>query len=1019
MKRLNRRQGSLFVGLAATGLSLMLSFNAQAGESSAASSVASSGASSGASSTNVDDQARELLIQKLTGIKATIATSDSAYTALTLRLADLHAERARVNSMNELSSGCTVCNAGKDDRVKALGYYQEVVGKVGESSRGKVLTQIGHLYEMTGNEAKAISTYEAILKEEKNPAALAEAHLSLGEVFFKRRSYAPARAQFQAVMNEPQASSRGLAAYRIAWCEFNEGQLQSAIDGLISILKTPSLLNRGSGAEVVQVDKQFQEEVSHDLATFVARRGATLHDGEVVYELSPDSAKLGHISYLAGEAERLGQIQPALQLWRFSQEHQTNPQAKLEGFVRLAQLEMEQKLLTEAIRDFDLALALWPQTPACSNGDGCKELKLRMRKLVTDWNRAEKKTPTEALLSAYRDYLKVFPTEADMTIWSAKVASDLKQYPLAVDLYLTAAKLNSDNLEPGLLGAIESAELAKDNGLLNTAYDSYLKMSKVRSKALEVQYQKAHLLYDKGDNAAAADALREVALSTEGGKGPEAAKVRRQAADLSLDTLVLLKDDKRLESWSDEYAKAFPSGASEFAAISRKSVLTQSTAAAAKGEAGYAEAWATLAKFDASGASQEEKTTYLKNKLVLAEKMHRFADARQASEDLLRQPNLTVADRQYALSRKAWLAELVLDFGTALDATEKLSGTEIKNDQKMLKLAMFAELAMKDPKPFYSQFLKESKDEEKNAAIAAQLVRESKEPLKEIEKNRVALSKRPELLADLYLDVYATTGSLDLAKKSLKVPKVPETAAGKVLARAVLLDEFAKFKTKITAHQLDGSTQKKLSQTLKTRVALLDESEKFATRAIASGDWTSQLVTLDLVAKQSDRFYQDLLSLPVPAGLTGEDEQQYLSLLSQQAAPHKTRATDVGKKVSEFWADDKAIAQLDESLKQETGARHALLVKEVKLVAETAPDARKTQLTAMIERPVGTTLAAGEARPTLAALEGARQAVRETPLNRANLEKLLVLEKQNGSSPMVAYLERRIQSTSESPKEKD
>jgi len=988
---------------------------------------------------SVDPKTRDLLIEKLTQVYLNLAPSDAAKVGITLRLADLHAERARLDAMKDLESGCTVCEAGKADRKKALSYYQEVLPKVPESSLGKVMAQVGHLYEMTGNEKDAVATYEKILKAPNAPTeAVSEANLSLAEVYFKRHDYARARSYYSAVLANANGGSRGLAAYRMAWCDFNSGKHDEAIAGLKKILTTPELQSKAGGtAGVAQIDKQFQEEVSRDLATFMARKTVTVEDAKSLYDLSPDSAKLANASYLAAECERLGQPQSAIAIWRFVQEKQSKPSARLEGHVRLAQLEMEQKQTEAAAKDFDSAVALWSQMGQCADQD-CTELHARMRKFVTDWNRNEKKQPSEGLLSAYQTYLKAFPQEADMNLWAGKVAQDLKQYPLAVQLDMKAAQLASsgegtvgaaaateqpssqagvkkasaaktvggisskDVIEAGLLQAIEAAELSKDNKLLATAYDSYLSLSKERKKALEVQYQKAHLIYDAGDYAAAAQALREVALSTTTGS----ADVKAQAAQLSLDSLVLLKDDTKLEAWSQEYAKAFPKDADDFRGISRKSVLTQAAAEATKGDkASLEQAWATLSRFDLSTAKPADKAAYYKNRLILAEKLGKFSEARDSVENMLRTPGLTTADQQYALSRKAWLAEMVLDFDTALATTQKLNGDGLSKDQKALKLAMYAELASKDPKPYYAEFLKASKDDDKNVAITAQLVRDAKDPLKEIEKNKAILSKKPEVLADLYMESYARTGDMAIAKKAVSNPAIAATPSGKALIRSIVLDDYAKLQKKIAAHQIDASTQGKMAKSLKARIALLDEAEKLASKAVESGDWTSELVTLDLLGKQSERFYQEVLALPVPAGLSDEEQSQYLQLLSQQAAPHQLKANDVSKKVSEFWDNKDAMAQLNAAAASETGARRIMVMKEIAALDAVAPQAKKAQLDTMLamQEP-------SKEVPTLASIEGARQAVRENPLDRAKIQALLNLEKKTGprAATMVAYLEGRL-----------
>lgn len=972
-----------------------------------------------------DKATRDLLIQKLTQVYATLAPADSARTALTLRLADLHAERARQDAMAELQNGCTVCNAGKEDRQKALRYYQEVLPKLNDQQVAKVLPQVGHLYQMTGQEKLAVEAYERVIREGKQPEAIAEAHLALAELAFKKRDYSQAKPNYLKVLAIPQASSKGLAAYRVAWSDFNQGNLDAAIEGLKKVLTTPELSSRSATGGVVQVDKQFQEEVSRDLATFLARRSVSTEDAKLLYDLSPDTAKLPNLIYLAGEVERLGQVKAAVDLWRFSQERQSKPRAKVEGHLRIAQLEMELKNSKAAGQEFDLAMNLWGGAIGQAEDDQAKEMKARLRKLVLDWNRQEKKAPSDELAAAYRVYLKTFPQEADMTLWSAQVSRERKEYADAVSLYNKGAELYSqlakvsakpdekkvatEGLENSLLGAIETAEISKDSTLLMSAYDSYLALSLDKKREIEVLYQKANISYQKQDYAVAAEKMREIAYLTSA-KSPDALKIRMQAADLALDSLVILKDDEKIEKWAKDFAGLFPKEASDYAKVARKSVLTQAAALASVTESSAApdfeRAWQVLARFELATSTPEDKIAYFKNRLVLAEKTKRFAEARDSAEQLIKLPGVTAEDRQFALSRKAWLAELILDFDSALLATEQIQATkDVPEDQRLLKLAMYADLANRDTKPYLAKYLGVSRDEDRTITIASQLVRESKEPLKELEKQRVTLLKKPEVYARLALEIAAKLGNSDVAKAALAQKGVVGTEAGRLLARMVILDEAQGIKSKFSAHVVDGSNQKKLAQTLKARIAMIEALEKIASRAVESGDWTAQLSTLDLLGKESERFYSEILSLPVPAGLSAEDEQQYLALLSQQAAPYQIKSQDVKKKVEEFWSNKSAVAALEASLVSSTGALRALVVKEVGLLAAIAPEAIKPQLDALAARPE----ANAEIQPNLAEIEKARQAVRESPLSVERLNALLQLERQAGRVSMVSYLEGRIQ----------
>ena len=68
-----------------------------------------------------------LLIDKLTKVFLKLPEGSPTKSKLTLRLADLHAERGRLLAKEDLENGCVECTAGKEDRKQALEYYQYVL----------------------------------------------------------------------------------------------------------------------------------------------------------------------------------------------------------------------------------------------------------------------------------------------------------------------------------------------------------------------------------------------------------------------------------------------------------------------------------------------------------------------------------------------------------------------------------------------------------------------------------------------------------------------------------------------------------------------------------------------------------------------------------------------------------------------------------------------------------------------------------------------------------------------------
>jgi tetratricopeptide (TPR) repeat protein len=947
---------------------------------------------------DMDLATQNVLIDKLEKIYQTLPNSDSAKVGVTLRLADLYAERARRVSVASVD-GCADCKEPGKDREKALRLYSEVLPKAPESSRPKVILQMGHLQQMNGNEAKAIALYEQNLHVENDPQLQAEANLSLAEIYFKRRQFPKAIQHYDLVLKNPAATSKGLAAYRRAWSYYNIGQIPQAISELEKVLTTPELLSR-SGSAQASIDNQFHEEVSRDYSTFLAKASVTKDKVNQLLKLSPKSTRLANGQNLAFELERTGKRDEALLAWEVVGEQLSVPSEKLAAQLSMAQLYLDKQNKADALKKYEFAMQSW-KDQGYKDTTAEQELKRRARHFVVAWNQIEKKDTTPELLSAYENYLAMFPSDVDAQLFAAQTATQQKNFKAAWDHYMAARaellkdqnnKEAKDKLETVVLRQIEIAEQMKDPAIADLAYDSYIQYSPKKTKLLEVQYQKAHALYDKADYAKASEELRNLALNSKGNP-----TLRKQAADLSLDALVLIKDDSKLVAWAKDYEKAFPNNKSDFSQIIQKTTLTKSAALA---EANPAEALAALGDFDPSKATAEDKVKFYRNKLILAEKTGHIKEASSAADSLLALPQASAADKELAYGRKAYFAELRLDFTTAFAATEKLEKS-LPVDEKNFKLAVFAELAGRQSAPFYMNYLAQTKDAERKPLVAAELVRKSKNPDVEIEKVKNVLTSNPALLAQLYAEAYAKTGKEALLKKVVGDAKLKDTDAGKLLQRQAFLKDFAAMKKPLAADKLDTKNQSKLAASIKRRAALLVKAEDFVKRSIQSGDWTAQLLAIDLIAREADRFYQDLLSAPMPAGLTPEEEQEYMQILSQQAMPYQTKAAEAKTKVGQFWGDSNWQEGLTNSWRQQDLRK--LINVEVAALKEIAPAEQIAKLETFKEETVL------KERPSVQEIQAARQKVFDNPMDKTALEGLLQLERKSDNLAMSAYLANRIE----------
>lgn len=944
-----------------------------------------------------DDSATQgFLIEKLQRVYTNLAPNDSSKVPVTLRLADLLAERARIASMKELESGCTVCDAGLADREKAVRLYQEALPHAPESGKGRVLVQIGHLYELLGNEKEALQFYQETSKSAQQVSAVAEANLSLAEIHFKRNRFAEAKKYYSLVLNEKAAGSRGLAAYRLAWCELNLGGLNAGIEGFKTILKTPELQSKNGGVQA-QADHQFMEEVSRDLATWISRTESASAQVEELYKLSPESSRQSNLMTLALELERTGKKAEAAKVWATVQSRASQPEVRLEAQVRLVYLVFDEKNTDPSLKNLETAVAQWQDLKGCGKPD-CTELRKLLRGFVTNWNQTEKKAPSESLLHAYEVYLRQFTDDGEMVLWGAQVAKERKQWAIAARMMESAAQAfiaekNQSKLESVLLTNLENAELSKEPALWERAAQVYLEKSQQKTKFYEVRYQQVHHIYDAGDYAKAKAGLLELVGANE---APRALRV--QAAHLTLDTMALLRQDAEISTEANRFATLFAGAeAKDFKEIQQKALMNRVAVLASADAEG---AWTQLSQIDINQAKPEDRKVYLKNKIILAEKTKRFDLAGASVDDYLSLKDLTAEEKEFALAKKAWLAELRLDFATALKSTQALA-TSLQPDQKALKLALYADLSGGESRGFYQQFLTISKDDEAKSAIALQMIRTAKDPLVELEKHSTILSKNPEQLARIYVEIYAKNQDEKVLKKARADKRIEKTNWGMSLARIELLKELSPIAEKLKVMKLDSKNQKSLAVTIKSRAAELDRLEKSVAKAIQNGDWTSQLVSLDVLAKESERFYQEILSLPMPQGLTADEESQYLNLLGQQASPYQNRAATAKAKVEEFWKTAGWKDSLQKSL-NDSGEMSVLVKNEITALKMAAQGPQLEQLN-QIQNPSFT-----EGRPTRESLEAARGDLRQNPFDRNRIEQLLTLEKQNKNFAMIQYLEERL-----------
>lgn len=987
----------------------------------------------------LDVQSQTLLIDKLSAVALRLPDQDASKGKILLRLADLHSERGRALAKKDLESNCTQCTGGQDDRKRALDYYQMALPKLTGATKKRVQTQVGHLYELLGQTNEAQRFYTQVVNQggrsagdtsapgaSRNSSGVgvgdeinggasrsegtSEAHFSLAEIYFKKNQFAKAKKAYEQSLAEKSFTRRGLANYRIAWCDYNQGQIPAALRRLEKILTSDQLLTRG-GESLINKDEDFQGEVAKDYTVFVSHKGTiSAADIQKVADLSPQSTRLENVTFLAKELERLGQVDGAIAAWKQLIPQTSQPVDRVEALVYLGGVQLQAKRYDETLDSFKAALSNYKAMGDCSS-DQCSELISRMRQIVLDWNRMEKTSPSDNLVQAYSAYVAFAPQDHEALRLGIQVALQRKDYSLAKQWNQNLIQqLGEGKNSKALLRAIEIAELSGDKSALEQAQRFYVTRVPAGEKSAEVLYNLAHLEYDKKNYEPAFTQFNNL-VEQQG----VSQKLALQSAELALDSLVLLKDDVRIEKYAQAYGSRFPAQAARFQKMSRQAILSQAAGLAqlassssssssvgqssSQGEGAskraLSQAWDTLERFQSERASVSEKTSYLKNKVILARKLGRYDDLLTGVNELLSLKSLSPEDRRFAHENKVYVSELKLDFKSALTSYKTI------NQGKWIELARLSDLAESNSRPYYLRFLRNQPKPAMARGVCGQLIKKSSIYDPELKVCYSFLKEQPQYFSELFLSSFSKDGQFEKGLAFLRKNGLLKTPAAGILLREQKFRSIQPHLNRLVGHKLSVNPQN-VGASIQRRNQLLSSFEQKIAPLVESGDWSLQVFLLSHLRTEQLRFYNELIQLPPPEGLSPEEQQQYVTLLGGQAQPFKSKADQLELKLNEIsrspWGLDGLLADYHngEGKVQELLAGHIAKVQSV-VSAELSE-----QIFTVPRKEIQ------GAVPSLAQLEQARQKVQARPYDRSALAQLLKLEKGRGYNPIVQYLQSRM-----------
>jgi hypothetical protein len=947
---------------------------------------------------------QDLVIEKMEKALSALDNKDSSFAPSQKRYADLLAERARTRFMQEIEANCDGCKGSKEDRQKAIKIYEQIYSQIDVNEHGSILFQLAHLYEMAGNTDKSIEVFEKLLKDARTKKVSAEilskSHASLGDLLFQKGKFKEAHAHYSEALKDQNLDGRALVIYNMAWCEFNTDKLTAAIKTLENLLSNPKTITKESEDGTVY-DAGFHADIMRDLATFYTRQVITDKNIATYIAIAPEKQKKELIFHFATEADRIGQKNAAHGiLSKYLEQAGLTKAERLEAFVRMAQVNFDRGQTAQSNKDFALAAASFKDSQ-CEDEKKCEELQKTMKRYVTELHRSKKVNPDQSLVNAYIIYSNTFPSDKEMTLRGASLALELKKHKLAIELYTTISNNSKfpgkDRIE-ALNNEISAAEASGDAGLKKQAYAHYLQIHSEGDKSFEVRYQSAYLGYQAKNFKAAATDFNSLARED---KGPAA--LRKKSADLALDSLTVLKNDEKIEEWALDYAQIFKSSAKEFQVIARKAVLNQTAAVANNKESNKGDlkdALNKLVKTNLAGASTDEKVVFYTNQSILADKLNEEQIYVQSLQALFSMRELSADKKAQAAEQIVGYYEKHLDFQNAYKAALNLKVGKTSAQDFEFKLATLADLGgLSSAAIHYKKALALGLKGPRSLVIRSRLVLISNNSVRELNAQAPELKRNPTLLNETALFVISKNGTARGLDKVLESKELRNKSAAQWAFRQSFFKKLATFKAQIQNQEINTRSDKAMQRTIQERMTSISKADRLLGDALNTRDITAQMLTLDLISAENERFVRNLAGLPIPKDLSASEQQQYLGILKAKSKPFFLKAKTAQAKLADIWKNSTALSQLINDYRVARPEMRKLLTGDlVALLQVQGSGSLKDTLANTLN---GTQMSTRE-------LLTARQSVSENPNDVREIEKLKILETKLGHPLMPTYLDARL-----------
>ncbi|GMV40876.1 MAG: hypothetical protein AMXMBFR64_25920 [Myxococcales bacterium] len=335
-------------------------------------------------------------------------------------------------------------------RERTVETYKIIEKKFPDSPKlDEVLYYLGLHLTLVGRDEEGYQHYVRLIQKRPNSTYIPDALVNIGEYFFNRNEFDTAFAFYDKVMTGfPTSNVYGFALYKKAWCHFNMGEYDEALDAFLRVIQ----YSDSDAASKLTSRFELKKEAQKDLVRAYSMTGNP--DRAIMFfkEIAPELyLELG--ASLADLYASQDKSKDAIALYKYLIKEQPSSYKVLHyqrQIVNTTYRGQDKKAtVTEVERMLALYQKIGPTAPADWLATEKGEVEGELRVIATTWHKEAQKTLDDFTLDQshhlYREYLRLFPDGEHayaITMNYAILLYQLKKYDLAAEQFERSIELD-------------------------------------------------------------------------------------------------------------------------------------------------------------------------------------------------------------------------------------------------------------------------------------------------------------------------------------------------------------------------------------------------------------------------------------------------------------------------------------------------------------------------------------------------------------------------------------------------